>query len=698
MKYYGTDSSIAVITLDFPPVNSLGHLARSAIFEEMQNGIADPDIRAIVLIGGGRMFSAGADIREFDTPEVWRSPNLSEVIDLIEKSPKPVVAAIHGIAMGGGLELALGAHARVATKSALFSLPESKLGLLPGAGGTQRLPRLTGLAVALDMIVWGESRTASDLADTRLVDIVVDDNTNLLAIAIETAEAMANKNQFKRVRDLEIPVEEDAQNIFTSIKKQVIKIAPRHPARHRCIEIIEKSLILAFDEALSLEHTYFNELSRTPESRALRHLFFAERATSNIPDVPATTRPKAIRRAAVIGAGTMGIGIVQCFAKADIPVLLVDIDQVSLDRGMESLRRQFTRACEKKLISEKKKERCLEIIYPTLNYDALDDVDIVVEAIFEKFELKQKIFKTLDIIVRPDTILASNTSMLDINALAAITSRPENVVGTHFFSPAHVMRLLEIVRGDHTSPEVLVSVMRLSKQLNKTAIVAKVCDGFIGNRMIEQYLRQAGFLLEEGATPVQVDKAIEKFGFAMGPFRMSDMAGNDVGYEIRKRRKTEIPNLRYSMIPDLLIEKMSRRGQKDSRGWYDYEPGKYEATVSNDVTVMIEAYREKAGITPRIISDEEIIDRLLYSLVNEGFRIVAEGIAQRESDIDVAYVAGYGFPDFRGGPMFYAHEVGLEAVAKRMQEFARNPFADPDFWIPAPGIDSHLDRALASAI
>jgi len=698
MKYYGTNASIAVITLDFPPVNSLGHLARSAIFEDMQNAIAKPDIGAIVLIGEGRMFSAGADIHEFDTPAVWQSPNLSELIDLIEKSPKPVVAAIHGVAMGGGLELALGTHARVATKSARFSLPESKLGLLPGAGGTQRLPRLTGLAVALDMIVWGESRTASDLADTRLVDIVVEDDTNLLSIAVEKAEEMANGRQYKRVRDLDIPVEENVQTIFTSIKNQVMKTAPRHPARHRCIDIIEKSLTLSFDEALSLEHRYFNELSLTPESRALRHLFFAERAASDIADVPAGTRPKTITRAAVIGAGTMGIGIVQCFAKADIPVMLVDIDQASLDRGMENLKRQFARAYEKNLISEKKKERCLDIVYPTLNYDALDDVDIVVEAVFEKFDLKQKIFKTLDAIVRPDTILASNTSMLDINALAAITSHPENVVGMHFFSPAHVMRLLEIVRGNHTSPDVLVSVMRLSKQLNKTAIIAGVCDGFIGNRMIEEYLRQAGFLLEEGATPVQIDKAIEKFGFAMGPFRMSDMAGNDVGYEIRKRRKIDIPNLRYSVIPDLLIEKMSRRGQKDSRGWYDYAPGKYEAMVSHDVTAMIEAYREKAGITPRIIADEEIIDRLVYSLVNEGFRIIADGIAQRESDIDVAYVAGYGFPDFRGGPMFYAHEVGLDVVAKRMRAFAANPHADPDFWAPAPGIDFPPDRASTSAI
>lgn len=689
MKLYGKESDVAVVTIDAPPVNSLGHAVRSSIVTALNEAIAAPAVRAIVLMGNGKMFSAGADIREFDGPEVWRDPDLSAVIEVVENSPKPVVAAIHGMAMGGGLELALGAHARVATRSALLALPESKLGLLPGAGGTQRLPRLVGLEQALEMIVWGESVTGAALSHTPLLDAVVDEDADLLSTAVGLAGHMAKQNRPQRVRDIQV-AHSDAQQLLAASRAKVNQRAPGHPAKQRCIDALESSLLMPFDMALEQEHAYFNELSATPESRALRHLFFAQRTAMNVADVSRNTAIQRISSAAVIGAGTMGTGIAQCFAQSGIPVQLLEIDQAALDRGMAVIKEGFRRACEKGRITAAQMAEYIHMVTPTLSYEAIRDVDIAIEAVFEQFEIKQKIFTMLDANLKPGAILASNTSMLDINRIAATTSRPGSVVGTHFFSPAHVMRLLEIVRGDRTSPEVLASVMQLAKKLGKTAVIARVCDGFIGNRMIEQYLRQAGFLLEEGASPAQVDKAIEAFGFAMGPFRMSDMAGNDVGYDIRKRRQIEMPHLHYSKLPDLLIEKMQRRGQKDGRGWYDYKDGQYHATPSDDVEAMIAGYRKESGVTARHISDDEIIQRLVYALVNEGYRILDEGIAQRASDIDVAYVAGYGFPDYRGGPMFYAQEIGLSEVADKMREFARNPMADPAFWAPASGLELHI--------
>ncbi|TEA77777.1 3-hydroxyacyl-CoA dehydrogenase NAD-binding domain-containing protein [Allopusillimonas ginsengisoli] len=689
MKLYGKESDVAVITIDAPPVNSLGHQVRSSIVSALNEAIAAPAVRAIVLIGNGKMFSAGADIREFDGPEVWRYPDLSAVIEVVENCLKPVIAAIHGMAMGGGLELALGAHARIATRDALLALPESKLGLLPGAGGTQRLPRLVGLERALEMIVWGESVTGSVLSHTRLLDAVVDEDTDLLNTAVSFAGRMAKHNRPQRVRDIQVE-HRDAQQLLTAFRTKVKLRAPGHPAKQRCIDALESSVSMPFGLALEQEHTYFNELSATSESRALRHLFFAQRTATIISDVPRNTPIHRINSAAVIGAGTMGTGIAQCFAQSGIPVQLLEVDQAALDRGMAVIKEGFRRACEKGRISAAQMAEYIYMVTPTLSYEAIHGVDIAIEAVYEKFEIKQKIFTMLDANLKPGAILASNTSMLDINRIAATTSRPANVVGTHFFSPAHVMRLLEIVRGDHTSPEVLASVMQLAKNLGKTAVIARVCDGFIGNRMIEQYLRQAGFLLEEGASPAQVDKAIEGFGFAMGPFRMSDMAGNDVGYDIRKRRQVEMPHLHYSKLPDLLIETMQRRGQKDGRGWYDYKDGQYHAISSDEVDAMIVGYRKDSGITARAISDDEVIHRLVYALVNEGYRILDEGIAQRASDIDIAYVTGYGFPDYRGGPMFYAQEMGLSEVAEKMREFSRNPMADPAFWTPASGLELHI--------
>lgn len=689
MKLYGRNSNVTVVTFDEPPVNSLGHGVRSSIMTAMQGAIANPAVKAIVLTGAGRMFSAGADMREFNSPEVWRAPELSAVIDLIENSSKPVVAALHGMAMGGGLELALGAHARIATHDTVLALPETKLGLLPGSGGTQRLPRLVGLEWALEMIVWGGNVKAEALAHTALLDEVVEDKSDLLERAVNLAEKLAETRSFQRVRDLQA-AGDNSSALLAAARTKVKQLAPCYPGKLRCIDSLEDSVTISFDAALMRERSSFNELSSSAESRALRHIFFAQRAAMSISDIPRDTVPLQIEGAAVIGAGTMGIGIAHCLVVAGIPVKLLEVNREALDRGVAILKKGLSRAHEKGRMSAEQMAHAMSLITPTLDYDDLREVDIAIEAVFEKFEIKREIFSKLDGCLKQGAILASNTSMLDINRIAETTSRPESVIGTHFFSPAHVMRLLEIVRGDHSSPQVLVSVMQLARRLGKTAIVARVCDGFVGNRMIEQYLRQAGFLLEEGALPEQVDKAIEGFGFAMGPFRMSDMAGNDVGYDIRRRRQIDMPEMRYSRLPDLLIEKMQRRGQKDGRGWYDYQDGKYQARPSAEVEAMIADYRREAGITVRAISDEEIVQRLVFALVNEGYRILDEGVAQRSSDIDLAYVTGYGFPEYRGGPMFYAQEFGLSAVAEKMREFAKNEMSDPAFWWPAPGLEAHI--------
>lgn len=689
MKLYGSQANVAVVKIDAPPVNSLGHAVRSMLAASIREAADADSVQAIVLIGAGKMFSAGADIKEFSSPDVWREPDLSAVIDAVENCCKPVVAAIHGMAMGGGLELAMGAHARIATRSALLALPESKLGLLPGAGGTQRLPRLVGLERALDMIVWGETIRAEMLASTPLLDALVDNDEALLAAAVELATDLAARSRFTRVRDLQVDGDRAAQ-LLAAARDQVKRRAPGHPAKTLCIDAIEASLTLPFESGIQKEHEYFTALNDSPESRALIHLFFAQRAAMTIPDLPRNSSTPAIKRIAVIGAGTMGAGIAQCVAQAGIPVMLLDVDQASLRRGLSAIEDGFRRARDKGRLSEEEMVQCLARITATEHFEDLHDADVAIEAVYEQFSIKEQVFRKLDAVLKQGAILASNTSMLDINKIAATTSRPDAVVGTHFFSPAHVMKLLEIVRGERTSPAVLGAVMQLAKRLGKTAIVAGVCDGFIGNRMIEQYLRQAGFLLEEGASPTQIDGAIERFGFAMGPFRMSDMAGNDVGYDIRQRRRIEMPELRYSRLPDLLIEELQRRGQKDGRGWYDYQEGSYRARPSTEVEAMIERYREESGFRPRAIADDEIVQRLVYALVNEGYRILDEGIAQRASDIDVAYVAGYGFPDYRGGPMFYASQLGLRNVAEKMREFAGNPMADPTFWVPARGLEAAL--------
>ncbi|MEF7617312.1 3-hydroxyacyl-CoA dehydrogenase NAD-binding domain-containing protein [Aquincola sp. MAHUQ-54] len=681
---YEVRGAVAVITLNNPPVNGLGYATRKAVAEGVARANDDAAVQAIVLAGAGKAFSGGADIREFGTPKALAEPNLLSLIKTVEASGKPVVAAIHTVCMGGGLELALGCHYRVAAPGASIALPEVKLGLLPGAGGTQRLPRVLGVEMALNMIVKGDpvkSEVLAALPGQKLFDRLIDGD--LLEGAIAFANEVAARRPLPSVRQLKA-VHPEADAYFQFARNTVKAMAKHFPAPARCVDCVEQAVKApSFDAGLAYERGAFTALMFTPESRALRHAFFAERAASKIPDVPEDTPQRKIERVAVIGAGTMGGGIAMNFLNAGIPVTILETKQEALDRGIATVRKNYEAQVKKGKLQQDKLDQRMALLSTTLSYDDIKNADLVIEAVFEDLGVKEGVFKALDEVMKPGAILASNTSTLDVDRIAAFTKRPQDVVGMHFFSPANVMKLLEVVRGAKTGKDVLATVMAVAKKIRKTAVVSGVCDGFIGNRMIEQYSRQAGFLLEEGATPQQVDKAIEKFGFAMGPFRMGDLAGNDIGWAIRKRRYVEKPNMRYSKTADLLCE-MGRYGQKTGAGWYDYLPGKRDAIPSAAVVEMIEKHRAELGITPRKISDDEIVHRLVYSLVNEAAKILEEGIASKASDIDMVYLTGYGFPLWRGGPMNYADEQGLYNVVQAMKRFAKNPHDDAAFWQPAP--------------
>jgi 3-hydroxyacyl-CoA dehydrogenase len=687
---YQVHGDVAVITLNNPPVNGLGHATRLGITECLARANADAAVQAIVITGAGKAFSGGADIKEFGTPKALQEPNLLSVILAVENSAKPVIAAVHSVVMGGGLELALGCHYRVAAPGCKVALPEVKLGLLPGAGGTQRLPRVLGVEVALNMIVSGEAVPSEMLASVpgqKLFDKLAASNETLLdeamALAREKASALAKEGgPLPLVRNL-VAKHPQGDAYFQFARNMVGGMSKNFPAPLKCVDAVEAATKKKFDEGMAFERELFANLMLSPESRALRHIFMAERAASKIADVPEDTPKREIKSVAVIGAGTMGGGISMNFLNAGIPVKILEMKQEALDRGIATIRKNYEAQVTKGKLKQDKYEQRMSLLSTTLNYDDLKDADMVIEAVFEEMGVKEKVFKELDRVMKPGAILASNTSTLDVNKIASFTQRPQDVIGTHFFSPANVMKLLEVVRGEKTAKDVLATVMALAKTIKKTAVVSGVCDGFIGNRMIEQYSRQAGFLLEEGCTPEQVDKAIERFGFAMGPFRMGDLAGNDIGWAIRKRRYVEKPHMKYSKTADLLCE-LGRYGQKTGAGWYDYKPGKRDAIPSALVVEMIEKYRKDLGLTPRKISDEEIVQRLVYSLVNEAAHILEEGIAAKASDIDMVYLTGYGFPLHRGGPMMYADTVGLFNVVQSMQRFARNPNDDAKFWQPAP--------------
>ncbi|WP_031404435.1 3-hydroxyacyl-CoA dehydrogenase NAD-binding domain-containing protein [Thiomonas sp. FB-Cd] len=671
---------IVVLTLDNPPVNGFGWQQRRQLVEAIDTAAADPTVAGIVVTGAGTVFSGGADIREFGKAESMASPHLLDVIGVAEACTKPVVAAIGGTCMGGGLEFALGCHGRVALAEARVALPEVKIGLVPGAGGTQRLPRAVGLETAMNMIVSGEPVAARRLAQTSLFDAVVEDN--VVQAGVDVARKLAaSAHPLPRTRDR--PVDHpDAEAYIQSARTTVQAQFPREPARLQCVEAVAGSL-KAFDVGMLQERRLFVMLMATPECQSLRHAFFAERAASKIADVPADTPTRTIAQVGVIGAGTMGGGISMNFLNAGIPVTLVEMAQEALDRGVATIRKNYENSARKGKLTSEAVETRMGLLHPTLDFSSLATCDLVIEAVFENMDVKREVFQRLDAVAKPGAILASNTSTLDLDAIAAFTQRPQDVVGLHFFSPANVMKLLEVVRGKSTARDVLATVMQLAKTIRKTAVVSGVCDGFIGNRMLEHYGRMANFLVEEGASPQQVDRALEAWGMAMGPFRMGDLAGNDIGWAIRKRRYVERPHVKYSRLADRLCER-GRYGQKTGAGWYRYEPGRRDALPDPEVDALITAYRQEIGISPRTISDAEIVERCVYALVNEGARILHEGYAQRASDIDMVYLAGYGFPAWRGGPMFYADTVGLYMVARRMREFAAQPGADADFWQPAP--------------
>ena len=687
---YTVHGDVAVITLNNPPVNGLGLATRQAIVAGLEQAEADASVKAIVLTGAGKAFSGGADIKEFGSPKAIQEPNLLSVIRAVENTTKPVVAAVHSVAMGGGLELALGAHYRIVAPGCSIALPEVKLGLIPGAGGTQRLPRVLGVEAALNMIVSGEPVKAEMLAmlpGQKLFDKLAASPETLAEEALALAREVAAKHAadgsaFPLVRNL--PCKHKNGDAYFQFARNMVKgMAKNFPAPAKCVDAVEAATKKKFEDGMAFEREIFINLMWTSECRSLRHLFVAERAASKIPDVPEDTPKRDIKSVAIIGAGTMGGGIAMNFLNAGIPVKMLEMKQEALDRGTGVMRKNYEAQVKKGKLKQDKLDQRMALLSTTLSYDDLSDADLVIEAVFEEIGVKEAVFKELDRVCKPGAILASNTSTLDVDKIASFTSRPQDVVGMHFFSPANVMKLLEVVRGKATAHDVLATVMAISKKIKKTAVVSGVCDGFIGNRMIEQYGRQGGFLLDEGCTPQQVDKAIEKFGFAMGPFRMGDLAGNDIGWAIRKRRYVEKPDMKYSKTADLLCEK-GRFGQKTGAGWYDYVPGKRDAIPNAEVEQMIADHRASLDITPRKISDEEIVQRLVFSLVNEAAHILEEGIANKASDVDIVYIFGYGFPVYRGGPLNYANEVGLFNVVQAMKRFARNPLDDANFWQPAP--------------
>ncbi len=669
---------VAVLLIDNPPVNGLGHAQRSVLAEELERAWADPQVRAIVVAGAGKLFCGGADIKAFNTPASRAEPSSRTLVKQIEASAKPVIAAIHGNALGLGLEFAMGCHYRLAQRGAKLGLPEVKLGLLPGGGGTQRLPRLVGVEAAVEMIVSGAPVGAERALALGLVDEVTEGD--LLPAAIDFAQRMAARTTHPVVSRRQATPPADA-GWFDSQRARLARSHRGQPAPLECLACVEAAVTQPFDEGLAFERARFDVLVNGNESKALRHLFLAERAAAKIADLPGDTPQRPIARVAIVGAGTMGSGIAMGFASAGLPVTLIETGQEALDRGLGHIRRNYAGTVAKGKLAQAEADARIARITPTLDLAQVADADLVIEAVFEDMEVKQSLFRRLDALCKPTAILATNTSRLDVNAIAASTSRPASVIGLHFFSPAHVMRLLEVVRGRETAPDVIATSMAAGRRIGKLPVLVGVCDGFVGNRMVAQYAREAEFLLEEGATPAQVDGALQRFGLAMGRFAMSDLAGLDISWASRKRAAPTRPaHLRYSKVADRLCE-MGRFGQKAGAGFYRYEPGSRTPQPDPVVQQIIETCAAEAGITRRTISDEEIVERTIYALINEGAKVLEDGIAQRASDIDLIYVNGYGFPAWRGGPLFHADTIGLDKVHARVCEFHRQHGA---FWTPAP--------------
>ena len=686
---YELVDGIGVITVDNPPVNALSHAVREGLHDAILAAQKDAS-RAVLIVCAGRTFIAGADITEFGKPP--REPHLPDLCNTIEASSKIVVAALHGTALGGGLEVALSCHYRCALPGAKVGLPEVKLGLLPGAGGTQRLPRLIGAQAALDLMTSGNPIGAGQAASLGLIDHVVDGE--LVDAAINWCRELAESGAARRATS-ELPVESIPDGAFDEYRSTLARRARGQVAPQRIVDCVEASLTGPFAEGLKIEREAFIDCMQSPQSAALRHMFFAERAAAKVHGLSRDTPLRDVNKVAVIGAGTMGSGIAMNFANAGMQVVLLEVDGEALARGLGIIERNYQGGVKRGKLTEEKALECRGRITGTTDYESLSDADLVIEAVFENLELKQQIFAKLDAVCRQGAILATNTSYQDVDRIAAATQRPQDVIGLHFFSPAHIMKLLEVVRAEKTADDVLATCMALAKKIRKTPVVSGVCYGFIGNRMLGHYAREAQLCIIEGATPEQVDTAMQEWGMAMGPLAVFDLAGLDVGYKARQGLpESERGDPRAFRVADALVE-MNRLGQKTGAGFYRYDAETRERSSDPDVQALIEREAAALGVEQREIDTDEIVDRLIFALVNEGLNILDEGIAQRPGDIDVVYVYGYGFPAWRGGPMHYADAVGLAHVLERVREFEQR--FGPENWTPAPLLEKLVNDGITLA-
>lgn len=676
------NSDIAVVVIDNPPVNAIGQDVYEGLLGTFEELAKDPSVKAVLITAAGRTFIAGADIKLLEQAGRGEGGRLylHPLLEVIENSSRPVVVALHGTALGGGMELAMSAHYRVASADAKMGQPEVNLGIIPGAEGTQRLPRLVGIAAAVDMCVSGKPITAPEALRLGLIDRIIEGDLREGAIAF--TREVAGRGSHVRTRDRNEKLGTPATNapIFAAGREQAAKIRRNMKAPFAAIEAIEAAATLPWEQGLAKEKEIADRCLASDESQALIHAFFAERGVSKIPDIPKDTPALEVRKAAIVGAGTMGGGIAMALVNVGIPVILKDSDQAALDRGMDAIRKNYDVSVKRGRFTPEIVEQRIAQIRPQLSYDGFQDADLILEAVFENTALKKKVFAELDKVAGPRCVVASNTSTLDIDEIASATSRPERVVGLHFFSPANIMRLVEIVRGSKTSKEMVATALALAKKLGKVGVVVGNCWGFVGNRMMLPYMREAQFLVEEGATPAAVDKALYDFGMAMGIFAVDDMGGIDVLWHVRQERKhLEKPGVRKPLMTDKLYE-MGRLGQKTGAGWYRYDENR-KAIPDPEVEALIRETAQKAGIPQRTITNEEILERCLYIMINEGARILEEGYALRAADIDTIYLSGYGFPGYRGGPMWYADKVGLKKVLDRIINFQSR---HGELWEPAP--------------
>jgi len=673
---FSKEGNIGLITINHPPVNALSQAVRSGIRACVEKGIADQEVAAMIILCEGRTFIAGADIREFGKPPL--EPHLPDVCRFIEDSPKPVIAAIHGTALGGGLEIALGCHFRLAVSGAKVGFPEVNLGLLPGAGGTQRLPRLAGVRAALDLITSGAPIAAVRAKSLGILDAVTDGDLKTEALAF-ARKIIDEKLPIRKVGSL--PVTVDSPSVFDDFAKSISRRSRGFLAPFKCIEAIRAAAELPFDEGMKREREIFLELKASDQSRAQRHVFFAEREVIRIPGLPDDQKTREVKSVGIMGAGTMGGGIAMCFANAGIPVTLLDVQPEFLDKSLAVIKKNYGGTVAKGRLTQEVMDRRMSLIRPTLAYDDFKNVDLVIEAVFEDMAVKKDVFIKLDAVCKPGAILASNTSYLNIDDIAAVTKRPQDVMGMHFFSPANVMKLLENVRGAKTSPEVYATAMKVGRAVGKAPVLVGVCDGFVGNRMLAKRTRECGFMLEEGALPWQIDKVIYDFGFPMGPYAMGDMAGLDIGWRNRRAKFDLLsPREKSCNILDKICG-MGRFGQKTGSGFYKYDE-KRNPTPDPLIEDLIIRHSQEAGITRRVISDQEIIERAVYAMINEGAKILEEGIAMRPLDIDIVWIYGYGFPRYLGGPMFYADTVGLKKVYDAILKYKDR--VGPQYFTPSP--------------